>query len=240
MFQRKIIYILTFLLILFVWNIALYQGSDDYKFILKKLKYNEDVTAIPAGTVNDNYSLNDTSSWTLQNSTTRKTQTNSGGSVKTVENKELKGFTGASLIKKSTSTEEELMVSAGWEKILQMFENGHYTKVENHGSLFDMTTEYPDGYLEYQYQDLTIYFFPTKTYDQIIDIFFAISKGLPFQLNKNSDFGEKSFFINIAKDFQDEYVRIVILYKKEVFWLKIKKTKYNEVKNILKTLRTTN
>lgn len=235
MFQRKILYILSLFLVLFVWNIGLYQYNEDYRFLLKKFKYKEDAQVIEDAQINDDYTL-----WEIDVGNTIKSSTG-GNQVLTqldeTAKEDYKSFTGADLVKKNPQNEEQLELSTEGKKLLELIGEGKITRVENHASLFDMTTEYPDNYLEYSSEDLTMYFFPTKSYDQIIDIFYAISQGLPFSLNKNDAFGEKSFYINISKDFQDEYVRLVVLYKKEVFWLKIKKDYYNDVKKSLMLLK---
>lgn len=234
MFQRKILYILSLFLVLFVWNIGLYQYNEDYRFLLKKFKYKEDAQVIEDAQINDDYTL-----WEIDvgNTVTTWATSQTPTQLDDVAKEDYKSFTGADLIKKNPQNEEQLELSTEGKKILELIWEGKVEKVENHASLFDMTTEYPDNYLEYSSEDLTIYFFPTKTYEQVIDIFYAISQGLPFSLNKNDTFGEKSFYINISKDFEDEYVRLVVLYKKEVFWLKIKKDYYNDVKKSLKLLK---
>ncbi len=180
MFQRKILYILSLFLVLFVWNIGLYQYNEDYRFLLKKFKYKEDAQVIEDAQINDDYTL-----WEIDVGNTAATWATSQNPTQLddVAKEDYKSFTGADLVKKNPQNEEQLELSTEGKKILELIWEGKVEKVENHASLFDMTTEYPDNYLEY------------------------------------------------------EYVRLVVLYKKEVFWLKIKKDYYNDVKKSLKLLK---
>jgi hypothetical protein len=52
-----------------------------------------------------------------------------------------------------------------------------------------------------------------------------------FQLNRMDNFWKKSFFINLSQ--QDDQVRLVVDNGNILFWLKMKKNYYNDIKNIL-------
>jgi hypothetical protein len=60
---------------------------------------------------------------------------------------------------------------------------------------------------------------------------------LPFTINEINNFWDKSFYINLNSDINDNIVRIVITNNWIVFWLKIKKNEYNLVKEKLNTLK---
>ena len=51
-----------------------------------------------------------------------------------------------------------------------------------------------------------------------------------------NNFWEKSFYINFNKDVNDA-VRMVILHKWIVFWLKVDKNEYSKIKQRLQNLR---
>lgn len=133
--------------------------------------------------------------------------------------------------------EKKVILSDIWEELLDKFSSFKLTKAEIHSSLFDITTEYPDDYIEYISKDFIFYYFPTRNYDTIVDIFEAISFDLPFSINKLNNFFWNSFYINIDEEVSDDFVRIVFDYKSNVFWLKIKKDSYNDVKTILDTIK---
>jgi hypothetical protein len=110
-------------------------------------------------------------------------------------------------------------------------------ELEINTSLFDITTEYPDNYIEYYSKWLTLYFFPTKTYNEIYDIFSVLEYELPFTLNPVNNFWDNSFYINLNEDINDNVIRLIISNKGIVFWLKIKKNEYNLVKEKLNILK---
>lgn len=105
-------------------------------------------------------------------------------------------------------------------------------------SLFGLTNEYPYEYKEYYSRErkMTLYVFNEKSYSDILNIFDVISYNLYFKIKKVNNFWEKSFYINLDPDLDDNYVRFVFSYKNSNFGLKIKKDGYNEVKNLLKAI----
>lgn len=56
---------------------------------------------------------------------------------------------------------------------------------------------------------------------------------LPFSINEVNNFWEKSFYINLDEKINDNYIRLVISENWITFWLKINKSQYENVKNIL-------
>jgi hypothetical protein len=128
------------------------------------------------------------------------------------------------------------MISVEEEEVLHTFKQYQFKKLLVHPALFDLTPEYPDEYLEYYSENLTLYMFSTKKYREIVSIFEAFTTQLPFAINKTNTAGENSFFINLKPEL-DDYVRIVFEYKQKVFWLKIKKDEYNKVRIMLKNLQ---
>ena len=80
------------------------------------------------------------------------------------------------------------------------------------------------------------YFFTTKNYKEVYDIFDVLQLELPFKINAMNNFWEKSFYINFNKDVNDA-VRMVILHKWIVFWLKVDKNEYSKIKQRLQNLR---
>jgi hypothetical protein len=60
---------------------------------------------------------------------------------------------------------------------------------------------------------------------------------LPFSLKEVNNFWNNSFYINLNNDIEDRFVRIIVWHKGIVFWLKIKKTEYDLVKEKLNSLK---
>jgi len=131
---------------------------------------------------------------------------------------------------------EELVMSPYEKEMLFLFRNYNFTKLSSHGSLLDITTEYPSEYFEYYLPDLTLVFFSTKTYSEVKEIFEIEQDTWNFTINEVDNFGDESFYINLSEGFDDWAVRIVFTKEWKVFWLKISKYEYNNVKKILKNM----
>jgi len=103
-------------------------------------------------------------------------------------------------------------------------------------TLFWITNEYPYKYKEYASSDnkITLYIFDEdRTYDDILNIFDVISYNMYFKIKKINNFWDSSFYINLDWEYDDNYTRFVFSYKNRIFWLKIKKDIYNEIKWLL-------
>lgn len=124
------------------------------------------------------------------------------------------------------------------EEVINLFEEFDLKEKEEtqNSSLFWLTNEYPYEYEEYYSREkkMNFYFFKEKEYKDILNIFEVISYNLFFKIKKVNNFWEKSFYINLDQDLDDNYIRFVFSYKNNNFGLKIKKDWYNDVKNILK------
>jgi hypothetical protein len=127
----------------------------------------------------------------------------------------------------------EKILWKNYQKILDIFTKYSLKPIELTNNLFDLTWEYPDSYYEYYSKDLTLYFFDTKKYNEVYDVFDILTYDSPFTVNKIDNFWNSSFYINLNEDIQDNYIRLVINYKWVVFGLKIKKSEYNIIKEHL-------
>jgi hypothetical protein len=127
----------------------------------------------------------------------------------------------------------EKILWKNYQKILDIFSKYSLKPIELTNNLFDLTWEYPDSYYEYYSKNLTLYFFDTKKYNEVYDVFDILTYDSPFTVNKIDNFWNSSFYINLNDDIQDNYVRLVINYKWVVFGLKIKKYEYNTIKEHL-------
>lgn len=212
--MRNIIKILFFIILIFFINLFFYYTSSDYRFFLKKIKDKDQVVYLEEKVVDDSFSLPEN----IQQD-----------DVVVIENKPIEE-------NKDIQIEREVVLWKNYQEIKSLFENYDLRYIEIHSNLFDITDEYPDDYYEYYSNALTLYFFPTKNYSQVLDIFNVLEYDLPFEVNQVNNFWENSFYINLKEDIDDSYVRLVISYKGVVFWLKIKKDTYNDIKAKLLSL----
>jgi len=212
---RSFIYIILFLVISFLLNIFFYFISWDYRHFLKEIKSDD--------TIKNNISYN---TWKIIkniNNTNKK-------SYAKLNNDEDKKVIYNQVIGKIKETKIE-------KDILNKFKEFKLKKLELHPRLFDLTTEYPNEYIEYYSEYLTLYFFWNEPYDKLKDIFNVLTYELPFSINEVNNFWNKSFYINLNKDFNDNQIRIVFLYKNRTFWLKVSKKLYSIVKEKLERLK---
>lgn len=215
--MRKIIIFILFIISVFVINAAFYFISDDYRFFLKKIKNGDEIVYEVNKPVNDNFSIENPDSTTV------------------VESNTIDSLSFFPLAEKKE--EPKVILWKNYQNILSLFSKYDLKKIELNSNLFDLTNEYPDDYFEYYSKDLTLYFFPTKKYNEVYDIFHVLKFELPIELNKVNNFWEGSFYINLEKDIQDRFIRLVIVENGVVFGLKIKKDIYNEVKTTLDTMK---
>lgn len=206
-------------MIIFILNITFYYLSTDYKNFLQNLKYsnfNDDFT-------NDKVVNNE------NNNLEKKSNLNDNNF--NINNNALE------LLNVEAKENEIIWKTKLWKNylnILDKFEKSYnLNKIEINTKLFEITDEYPDYYYEYYSNDLTLYFFTTKTYLEIYDIFNYLQKELPFNINQVNNFWEKSFYINLNNEINDNYIRLVITENWITYWLKIKKSQYDNIKNIL-------
>ena len=220
--MRKLVFLLFGLTFFFTINLLLYVLSEDYRFLIKKIKYDDTVVYERQIEVSDEQDILTASGIQDVSVDLPNTSTWSVGQKTTIEVNAKK--TGA------------IALSITGEDILKRFSSFGLEKTSEHSSLFGITSEYPDDYFEYLWESLTLYFFPTKNYYDVRDIFDTLSFELPFRINQVNNFGDKSFYINLKTWFEDDYIRIVVLSGESVFWLKIKKDVYNEARKILENL----
>lgn len=219
--MRRIIVFLVFLVFLFLVNVIFYFMSEDYQFFLKKIKGDEEIIYI------DNWIIHDEIPEEFKNSNIAVVEYDSVKEIK--EENETIAF---------IQNKPEKILWKNYQKILDIFTKYSLKPIELTNNLFDLTEEYPESYYEYYSKDLTLYFFDTKTYNEVYDIFDVLAYDLPFSINKVDNFGNASFYINLNEDIKDNYIRLVINYKWVVFGLKIKKTEYNIIKEYLLQLET--
>ena len=220
--MRKIIVFIIFLIIIFIVNIIFYFLSEDYRIFLKNIK-NKD------NTVNLNLeekSFNDT----LQDEPKVDFK-------KVVINNKNDDIFSSKWNDWGIELNDDVTLWKNYLDIIDIFKVYDLKKLEVNSNLFDITDEYPDKYFEYYSADMTLYIFLTKTYTDIHDIFWVLTKDLPIKIKEVNNFWDKSFYINLNNDIEDRFIRLVISNKWVVFWLKIKKTEYDLVKEKLNSFR---
>ena len=218
--MRKIIIFIIFLIIIFIVNISFYFLSEDYRFFLKKIKDTNEIVYLEDKNINDDL----------------EPDIPEGAEFVKLSNENEKIFE----IKEDTwsvSLKKEIVLWKNYRKIIELFSVYRLIKLEMNSNLFDITDEYPDNYFEYYSKDLTLYLFPTKTYTDLNDIFSVLEDELPFSINEVNNFWDNSFYINLNNDIEDRFVRLIIANKWVVFWLKIKKTEYDLVREKLNSLK---
>ena len=243
--MNKKIYIIFLVLVWFILNIFFYLLSDNYRYFLQSLKY-DDVTDYK---VNDEFKIeildlekdivkppkDNLFSWLSDNFWEETKKMEQAITIKNSNDKKIverKDFYEKPEEKSEfIDAREELKLTNIEKKILESFNWYDLKEVDLHPRLFDLTWEYPDEYFEYYAKDINLYFFWNKSYSDLVDIFTVLTYELPFSVNEVNNFWSKSFYINLDELFEDEYIRIVLEKSNRTFWLKIKKQLYEQIKN---------
>lgn len=228
--MRKSLYIIFFLIASFSLNIIVYYIFPGYRSFLHSIK--EEPGYIQPGQIvlNTGYNVDIDNLWNNKTSNDEdvKIEKEIPKEIK-IDNSEKQEIIEDSKIE-YISIPEELKITKTETTFLNAFKEYSLKEIELHPRLFDITWEYPDDYFEYYSEYLTLYFFGNKPYDDIKDIFDVLSYEFPFTVNEVDNFWDKTFYINLDEDFVDNIVRVVILYKNRVFWIKVKKEVYDHVK----------
>lgn len=227
--MKNIILFVLFLVSIFIINIAFYYTSSDYRDFIKKIKIESENISQEEDFIKK--WENGFFSGKIENNKLEEKENNNSSS----------SDHNASIGDKNTTLntnniKQEIKLWKWYQDILDMFSWYNLSNVDINANLFDLTNEYPDSYYEYYSPKLSLYFFTTKTYEQVYDIFDVLQTERPFKLNSINNFWEKSFYINFNEDLNDA-IRLVILHKWIVFWLKVDKNEYNNIKQKLQNLR---
>jgi len=259
--MKILINILIFFTILFFLNILLYSTNLDYKNFIKWLKVDSDNELVMIDdeyildNINDdkinnnkvnikddivinNFSNNTWSMSDIDNSIDSNTwriiteidnNINIDDELKDLDNEENKIKEEENKLNTQDNIIELSLVD---KKFLSNFKKYWLVESDYFSSLFDITNEYPEKYIEYTWSKLDIIFFLDQDYQKIVDFFDVVSFDLPFSIKEVNNFWDKSFYINL--DNSDSYVRIVLLKNWRVFGIKVLKSEYNNIKEILK------
>ena len=229
--MRNAILFIIFLIFSFFINVVFYYISDDYRQFLKEIKTDSSISNIDNSLISP--SKNNTP---IKSNDFNNQDSNIDDSFEIVKPSNENDVI-FNKIDDKVQIKSSINLWKNYIEILEIFSNYDFQELELNTNLFDITDEYPDNYIEYYSRDLTLYFFPTKWYKEVYDIFSVLEFELPFKINETNNFWEKSFFINLNQDISDSFVRVVIIHKWVVFWLKIKKNEYNLIKEKLNILR---
>lgn len=220
--MRRIIHVLLFVVLLFLLNLMFYFISDDYKEFIKQAKTGEKTTE-QYSTFPDDIEVSELLETNVTQPENIKDSTDD--------------FSFQPIAEETYVAEESKKVlGKNYQVILDGFSQFNFESIELTTNLFDITNEYPDDYYEFYSKDLTLYFFDTKTYSEVKDIFQVLSYDVSFTINEVNNFVDASFFINLNEDIQDNFVRIVANYKWVVVGLKVKREQYPQIKKILESL----
>lgn len=223
--MRNTILFLIFLILSFSINIIFYYVSEDYRNFLKNLKNEKNIVSLDSN-------INISDDFIIDNSFIN----NWENLIEDLSNN-LENISIVETQRDVNLDNQEIVLWSNYREILSLFSSYNLQELELNTNLFDITDEYPDNYLEYFSRDLTLYFFLTKRYSDIKDIFLVLENELPFTINEVNNFWDNSFFINLNDDINDNIIRLIVSNKWIVFWLKIRKNDYNLVREKLNTLR---
>lgn len=247
--MKKIVYTIFSISFIFILNIFFFYYSNSYSYFLKNLKNNNENKKDLSNLITDDYMLNNLNQPSIPcidntNKEIENNQNNINNEIIDILNDNNKVI---ETIIPPKVDENQILIKKlkSWEvdeknlKLLSNFKefNLKLNDYNDYYELFDLTIEYPKPYLTYlnNNSNLDLYIFIDDTFDNIYNTFNYLSwnEEKKFSLNKTNNFGDKSFFINLEND---NFVRLVIEKNNLLFWLKLKKEYYNNIKNILNNL----
>lgn len=216
---------------MFILNILLYYTSENYREFLQNIKREQIVEE-----VNDRYKIKE-----IEIEKSLEEELNE----KIIQNKEIINLEFDSkdtLIEKinfvQKKVDKNIEMSDFSNEFLEKFFNKYwkntFVELKENLNLMEITNEYPDKYFEFYNDKLTVYFFPTKKYNEVREIFEIESDGSFFTINELDNFWDESFYINLWNDYKDDFIRIILLKKGSVIWIKVSKSEYNSIKSIIK------
>lgn len=202
----------------------MYAASEEYRFFLKKIKYQEELVYEWEDELRD---IVEVSSW----------DSSTGWVSLAWDTQNIKFLDELSADTLPESYKQELPeMQESEERMIQAFSSFELKKLETHTNIFGITTEYPDPYHEWYSAWVSVYVLSTKSYEEVKAIFEVLAFDLPYSINEVDNFGQQSLYINLDETYEDNYVRLVLEHENKAFWLKIRKDRYNEVKWILERL----
>lgn len=243
--MNKNIYIISLILIWFILNIFFFMLSDNYRYFLQSLKYENE----------SEYKIDDKFKISIPNLENEKEVSNNESifswlssnfweeipkiispeeevdRTKEPWNKNIKDKEENKWV--FINTREKIKITNIEKEILEKLKKHNLKKVDLHSRLFDLTWEYPNEYFEYYWEDINLYFFWNKLYSDLKDIFEVLTYELPFSINEIDNFWDKSFYINLNSWFEDDYIRVVLKKSNRIIWFKIKKQLYEKMKSEL-------
>lgn len=247
--MKKVVYTILLTTLVFLSNIVLYFYSDAYSFFLKKMKYWEEGVPDYSSRITDEYLLKNFPLWNKDCSCENIISQTNTPEIETFEDILPQPQINEEDIPSPTSQkpqetefekqQKELRKQENIQKISQILPKfSKYNLVEKpydeYYQIFDISDEYPNSYFTYSSPDLEIYFFPESNFSEFYNIFSLLANDSmvkDFELNQVNTFWKKTFFINLIP--KDEKVRLVVDNGNILFWLKMKKGYYNDIKNIL-------
>jgi len=236
--MKKIIYIISLLLIIFVFNIFFYIWNDNYNFFIKNLKHGEKILDEKIYDINDNNNILDKLPDNSCECNCDKIVLDKCENIiwNEVINEVLQQ---EEILLNKLEEKEEVDITESYSgeinKILSYFSKTklNLKKYDEYNEIFWITNEYSNEYITYTNENIELYIFPWAWFDDVYNFFDILSTDLKYTLNKTNNFWDKSFFINGF----DEKIKIIVESENILFWLKIKKDYYNEVKKILNNIK---
>lgn len=231
--MKKVIYSFLFLLVIFIINIFSYFFVKDYQIFLKSLKYWDDYLTQNKDP-NEVFFTDEvvTSTWTCScEEKDNKNSDNKNENIFTSNEKKDSNIV-------SNTVDDDLQKTFSWviNQTLEIFWSGSWLKLKNYSAdykIFWITDEYPKKYLTYTNQKFELYIFVEDEYDNLYNVFSFLWNELAFELNKTNTFWNRSFFINNS---QKNQINIIVKHSNKLFWIKLDKKYYPEIKKFFKDL----
>lgn len=229
--MKKVVYAISLFSVLLLLNIVLTLWSSGYQEFLREVKYGNTVGEDYLDSVTDELRLNhalpcvvEPSQETSLSPLPQEEVVDSGSVIPSEEPKKE--------VFPSESERNHI------ESLMRHFSKYMFTPqaYNEYFQIFGITDEYPEKYVSYTFDGGELYFFPKSNLWQLKNIFQIVGQTSfqKYEINQVNLFRNETFFLNVTP--QDEFIRVVMQGENILFWLKIKKQYYSDIKSILLTL----
>lgn len=248
--MKAFTYILTLLTLFFVANVAAFVFVDDYRFLLRKIKYPEMSIYVNESNITDEYWIIEHKNSEREDVFISEIETNaiSKTEIKVVDELEknpdeipndLLGNTRTVDVLNPIPDDidraliESFILSEFERKILDSFD-ATYSLVETEfpSNIYGLIFDYEADFWKYSSWKLDLYFFWETPYEDVKNHLIDSSVDTWIIINEVNNFWEKSLYVN----WENHLVRLLIEQNGYTFSVEVLKTEYETVKNILNSL----
>jgi len=223
--MKTVTYIFMFLVFVLWVNIICFIYFDEYRFLLRKIKYPEMSIYINNSKITDEYWIINPPERDIFIEEEKNTLEDTKIDIKEPEDSQKEDNTQDSINIEDESQEKRPIA-------LDAFYDYDFEKSSD-SSLFWLFYDYIWDFSKYSSKELNLYFFKWSQYNQIKTYLQDKTKDIvDYSINEVNNFWDYSFYLN----WDNDVVMLIIEYPTIVLWAEIQYSEYKKIKEILLSL----